>query len=116
MLASQLIVWGLNLLAYGLESRPVACLGSFQSLLLISMHLTVESQYLSGWWQGGWYEGEWADGERHGTGVRLMRNGTIKVLRCRPICCMLGKWPRLNQDARRKPLCLWEAWPPMSVY
>ena len=30
-------------------------------------------------WQGGWYEGEWADGERHGTGVRLMRNGSIKV-------------------------------------
>ena len=33
----------------------------------------------STWWQGGWYEGEWANGERHGTGVRLMRNGSIKV-------------------------------------
>ena len=29
--------------------------------------------------QGGWYEGEWVDGERHGSGVRLMRNGSIKV-------------------------------------
>ena len=28
MLAFQLIVWGLNLLAYDLESRPVAFLGA----------------------------------------------------------------------------------------
>lgn len=29
--------------------------------------------------QGGWYEGEWSGGERDGTGVRLMRNGSVKV-------------------------------------